>query len=98
MTTKEALGATRASLSQRLTQSATLTKLYWLLRIGVGVEYLGHGWAGLSRSRAWLPYYDLFGISADTAVGWLMYVTGAVDIYALAYRPGQARSAPKARN
>lgn len=74
------ISRTNASLSQRWTQSPTLTKLYWLLRIGVGVEYLGHGWAGLSRSRAWLPYYDLFGISADTAVDWLMYVTGAVDI------------------
>ncbi|QXV57818.1 hypothetical protein CVV72_13020 [Amycolatopsis sp. TNS106] len=54
--------------------------MYWLLRLGVAVEYLGHGWAGLSRSRAWLPYYDLFGISADAAVDYMMYVTGAVDI------------------
>jgi hypothetical protein len=80
VTTKEAIGPAGTSLAQRWTQSSVLTKLYWLLRLGVAVEYLGHGWAGLSRSRAWLPYYDLFGISADTAVGWLMYVTGSVDI------------------
>ncbi|MFI9815364.1 hypothetical protein [Saccharothrix variisporea] len=80
MTTKEAVGTPSASPAQRWAQSSTLTKLYWLLRLGVAVEYLGHGWAGLSRSRAWLPYYDLFGISADTAVGWLMYVTGSVDV------------------
>lgn len=80
MSATEKIHTTRASLSQRWAQSTTLTKLYWLLRVGVAVEYIGHGWAGLSRSRAWLPYYDLFGISADTALGWLMYVTGTVDI------------------
>ncbi|GGP50016.1 hypothetical protein [Saccharothrix coeruleofusca] len=80
MTTKEAIDPAGSSLSRRWARSSVLTKLYWLLRVGVAVEYLGHGWAGLSRSRAWLPYYDLFGISADTAVRWLMYVTGSVDI------------------
>jgi hypothetical protein len=68
------------TLWQRWAQAPVTTKLYWLLRIGVAVEYLGHGWAGLSRSRAWLPYYDLFGIPADVAVDYLMYATGAVDI------------------
>ncbi len=61
-------------------RAPTLTKLYWLLRIGVAVEYVGHGWAGLSRSRAWLPYYDLFGISADFALDHMFYITGAIDI------------------
>jgi hypothetical protein len=68
------------TLWQTAVQAPTLTKLYWLLRIGVAIEYLGHGWAGLSRSRAWLPYYDLFGISADFAIDHLMYITGTVDI------------------
>ncbi|MFC6084058.1 hypothetical protein [Sphaerisporangium aureirubrum] len=63
-----------------MVQAPLLTKLYWLLRIGVAIEFLGHGWAGLSRSRAWLPYYDLFGISPDVAINYLMYVTGTVDI------------------
>ncbi len=69
-----------ATLRQRWAQAPVVTKLYWLLRIGVAIEFIGHGWAGLSRSRAWLPYYDLFGISADTAIDYLMFVTGAVDI------------------
>lgn len=68
------------TLWQTAVQAPTLTKLYWLLRIGVSIEYLGHGWAGLSRSRAWLPYYDLFGIPADFALDYLMYITGTVDI------------------
>ncbi|MEU4801706.1 hypothetical protein [Actinosynnema sp. NPDC023587] len=68
------------TLRQKWGQAPVTTKLYWLLRVGVAIEYLGHGWAGLSRSRAWLPYYDLFGISPDAAVDYLMYVTGAVDI------------------
>ncbi|RKS71642.1 hypothetical protein BZB76_4447 [Actinomadura pelletieri DSM 43383] len=63
-----------------MVQAPTLTKLYWLLRVGVAVEYIGHGWAGLSRSRAWLPYYDLFGISADFALDYMFYITGTIDI------------------
>lgn len=46
----------------------------------MSIEYLGHGWAGLSRSRAWLPYYDLFGISADFAIDYMMYITGTIDV------------------
>ncbi|MEU7532170.1 hypothetical protein AB0A74_41000 [Saccharothrix sp. NPDC042600] len=71
---------TGATWWEKWAQAPVVTKLYWLLRVGVAVEYLGHGWAGLSRSRAWLPYYDLFGIPADAAVDYLMYATGAVDI------------------
>lgn len=71
---------TGKTLWEAVAQASTTTKLYWLLRIGVAIEYLGHGWAGLSRSRAWLPYYDLFGISADFALDHLMYITGTVDV------------------
>jgi len=80
VTTREVYSGGSGTLWQRWTQAPVTTKLYWLLRIGVAVEYLGHGWAGLSRSRAWLPYYDLFGIPADVAVDYLMHVTGAVDL------------------
>ncbi|MFI0372589.1 hypothetical protein ACH35V_32385 [Actinomadura sp. 1N219] len=65
---------------EAIVQAPTLTKLYWLLRIGVAVEYVGHGWAGLSRSRAWLPYYDMFGISADFALDYMFFITGSIDI------------------
>ncbi|TDD64311.1 hypothetical protein [Actinomadura rubrisoli] len=80
MTSQITSTARPANRWEAITQAPTLTKLYWLLRIGVSIEYLGHGWAGLSRSRAWLPYYDLFGISADFAIDHLMYITGSVDI------------------
>ncbi|WP_433262016.1 hypothetical protein ACQPZF_28365 [Actinosynnema sp. CS-041913] len=79
--TDQIIGTTTGgTLREKWAQTPVVTKLYWLLRIGVAIEYLGHGWAGLSRSRAWLPYYDLFGISADAAVDYMMYLTGAVDI------------------
>ncbi|MFI5531769.1 hypothetical protein ACIA8O_24870 [Kitasatospora sp. NPDC051853] len=80
MTTQTTGTTGRPSPWKRALTAPTLTKLYWLLRIGVAVEYLGHGWAGLSRSKAWLPYYDLFGISAQAATDYLMYLTGAFDI------------------
>ncbi|MDF5758830.1 hypothetical protein [Spongiactinospora sp. TRM90649] len=70
----------RKPLRETIAEASVTTRLYWLLRIGVSIEFIGHGWAGLSRSRAWLPYYDLFGISPDVALNYLMYVTGAVDI------------------
>lgn len=79
--TSPTTGAGRlAALRDTWSQTPVTTKLYWLLRVGVAIEYLGHGWAGLSRSQAWLPYYDLFGISANAANSYLMYVTGTVDI------------------
>ena len=55
-------------------------RLYWLLRVGVALEFLGHGMAGLARSKAWFPYYELFGISQNAASHYMFYVTGAVDI------------------
>lgn len=59
----------------------TTTKLYWVLRVGVAAEFIGHGLAGLSRGP-WLPYYALFGIPPDFAWKYMFYVTATVDLTA----------------
>jgi len=60
----------------------TATKLYWILRVGVAAEFIGHGFSGLTRSSPWLPYFALFGISPDFAWSHLFYVTGTIDLSA----------------
>ena len=57
-------------------------KLYWILRIGAAVEFIGHGSAGFSRTTAWYPYFALFGFSKEFAHDYLFFVTGTVDITA----------------
>lgn len=44
------------------------------------MEFVGHGMAGLSHSKAWIPYFALFGFSADLATNYLMNMTGVIDI------------------
>jgi len=57
------------------------TKIYWVLRIGVAAEFIGHGFAGLTRGP-WLPYYALFGFEPDFAWNYMFYVTGTIDVIA----------------
>ncbi|MGH9189987.1 MAG: hypothetical protein ACRD0Q_08155 [Acidimicrobiales bacterium] len=74
-------------------QTPLATRLHWALRIGVVMEFVGHGLAGLYQSKAWIPYFGLFGISERFAVDHMMYVTGVVDIILGAlvlYRPMRA--------
>ena len=59
---------------------STAVKLHWLLRVGVALEFIGHGLAGLDRSIAWIPYFELFGFSGEMASRHMMYVTGTADI------------------
>ena len=54
-------------------------RIHWILRVAVALEFIGHGAFGIMTKQAWLPYYELFGISASTALA-LMPLTGAVDI------------------
>jgi hypothetical protein len=58
---------------------ATTWKLHWILRIAVGLEFIGHGVFGIMGKEAWLAYYDVLGIPAS--IGWdLMPLVGGVDI------------------
>lgn len=54
-------------------------RIHWILRVAVGLEFIGHGAFGVMTKEAWVPYYELFGIPGSTALG-LMPLTGAVDI------------------
>ena len=67
------------SLLNRFRRQPLAFKLHWLLRVGVVLEYVGHGACGVHTKAAWLPYFRLFGIP-ETAAWNLMPVVGSVDI------------------
>jgi len=69
-----------ASWFARAWDAPLAVKLHWILRIGVALEFFGHGLAGLYRSPAWIPYFTLFGFSKQFAHDHLYYVTGTFDI------------------
>jgi hypothetical protein len=56
-----------------------VTRLVWVLRLGVAGEFVGHGWVGTGRPAAWLPFFQVFGFSAEFASA-IMPVIGAWDI------------------
>jgi len=61
------------------TQLPTAWKVHWILRIAVGLEFIGHGAFGIKGKEAWLAYYDVLGIPAS--IGWkLMPLAGCADI------------------
>lgn len=77
----------------RLEETSLAARLHWALRLGVALEFVGHGLAGLYQSKAWIPYFGLFGIPEKFALDHMMYVTGIVDIVvgiAVLYRPMRA--------
>ena len=59
---------------------ALAVKLQWALRIGVALEFIGHGVAGFYRPVAWIPYFTFFGIPETFAYTHMTYITGTVDI------------------
>ncbi len=59
---------------------ALAVKLHWALRIGVALEFLGHGLAGFYRPPGWIPYFTFFGIPETFAHDYMTYMTGTVDI------------------
>ena len=66
--------------------------LHWVLRIGVVGEFLGHGWVGLHRPAAWLPFFGVFGLS-NAFASTMMPIVGTWDIVValiVLVRPGRA--------
>ncbi len=54
-------------------------RLHWVLRLGVFLEFVGHGGCGVLTKAGWLPYFHALGISEGIA--WhLMPIVGAIDI------------------
>ena len=55
------------------------SKIWWLLRLGVCLEYIGHGAFGVITKAGWLPYFAVWGIPENWA--WrIMPVVGTMDI------------------
>jgi phosphohistidine phosphatase SixA len=53
--------------------------LWWTLRVGAALCFIGHGAFGVITKEAWLPFFALVGLGRDAAFT-LMPVIGAVDI------------------
>ncbi|MGB3301024.1 MAG: hypothetical protein WBA76_22370 [Phormidesmis sp.] len=54
-------------------------KVWLLLRLGVCLEFIGHGAFGVITKAAWLPYFAVWGI--PEGIAWkLMPIVGIVDI------------------
>ena len=55
------------------------SKIWWLLRLGVCMEYIGHGAFGVITKAGWLPYFAVWGI--PEAWAWrIMPIVGTMDI------------------
>ena len=60
-------------------KSSLETRLLWLFRVAVFMEFVGHGAFGIIGKKAWVPYFGVEGISEPWA--WkMMPLIGTVDI------------------
>ena len=55
------------------------SKIAWVLRIGAGACFIGHGAFGILTKAQWLPFFALAGIDAERAYALMPWI-GAVDI------------------
>jgi uncharacterized membrane protein YphA (DoxX/SURF4 family) len=53
--------------------------VFWILRIGVAMEFIGHGVLGLGHPPAWASYFGVVGIGHESAYALMPWV-GAFDI------------------
>ncbi|MGQ0714541.1 MAG: hypothetical protein ACT4PJ_12540 [Gemmatimonadaceae bacterium] len=58
---------------------ASTRALWWTLRVGAALCFIGHGAFGIITKEAWLPFFGFLGIGRTAAFA-LMPVIGAVDI------------------
>ena len=58
-----------------------LRALWWTLRVGAALCFIGHGAFGVLRKEAWVPFFDVVGLGRDAAYV-LMPIVGVVDILA----------------
>lgn len=58
--------------------AATLS-VSWILRIGVAMEFIGHGMLGFSHPPAWASYFGVVGIGRESAHALMPWV-GIADI------------------
>jgi hypothetical protein len=53
--------------------------LHWLFRLGMLMEFVGHGAAGISLKEGWVRYFAVFGFDRQTSF-FLMPIVGTIDI------------------
>jgi hypothetical protein len=53
--------------------------IFWVLRVGTAMDFIGHGVLGISRVALWTSYFAVVGIHRDTALA-LMPLVGAFDV------------------
>jgi hypothetical protein len=54
-------------------------QISWVLRVGVAMEFIGHGALGINRVAAWSSYFAVVGISKVNALH-LMPLVGTFDV------------------
>lgn len=60
-------------------QKTNELKIWWLLRLGICLEFIGHGAFGIITKAGWLPYFAVWGIPESWA--WhIMPIVGTMDI------------------
>ncbi|MEM9450893.1 MAG: hypothetical protein AAGA75_20505 [Cyanobacteria bacterium P01_E01_bin.6] len=63
-------------------------KIWWLLRVGVFMEFIGHGAFGVITKEGWLKYFAVWGIPEGAAwtlmpiVGWMDIILGILALFA----------------
>lgn len=62
-----------------LDDAARMRRVHWCLRIGAAACFIGHGAFGVITKAAWVPYFAVAGIPAESAYA-LMPVVGTLDI------------------
>jgi hypothetical protein len=56
-----------------------IQQLSWVLRVGVAMEFIGHGALGMNGQAAWVSYFAVVGISNGHALS-LMPLVGCFDV------------------
>jgi len=66
-----------------------LNRIEWLLRIGVFLTFIGHGFFAISGKTQWLPYLSVFGFSKIIAFKLLFFI-GVIDViiaFSILFKP-----------
>jgi len=53
--------------------------LFWLFRLGMLMEFTGHGAAGLTLKEGWVKYFAVYGFDRHTALT-IMPIVGSIDV------------------
>ena len=53
---------------------------FWVLRIAVAGEFIGHGVFALQRKEGWFKYFHPFGITNSETITALLLMVGVIDV------------------